>query len=674
MRVYFNEYNVLMDKAAYLPFVSGILRAYAENSPVLRQHYEFMPFMFMRDTPDRIAAKYESPAVATFSSSMWNEQLNLHVAARVKERFPECLIIFGGAQAPHHPQDYFEQYPFIDVTVRGEGERPFVAILERFLESREFHDIPNVAWRDPVSGSCIRNDNEYPLEKDLDAYPSPYIEGLFDYLFDEHPEIDFQAIIETNRGCPFLCAFCFWGQGGLSLKFRYHSLERVEQEIVWCARRKIRYVFNADSNFGMHRRDLAIAETLVATKTKYGYPEKFRTCFGKNTDERIFTIGELLHKHSMEKGITLSRQSMNAQVLENIDRKNIKMSTYRNLQARFNESEIPVYTELILGLAGETYQSWKDGIEELLTSGLKNQLFVYMCQLFPNTTMASPEHLERFGIRISRIRLTEIHGTVHLDEDVTEYEHLVIGTDALPTEDWRKAAKFSWMTMVLHSLKAGIFVLMYLADRYKVRYTDFIDYISEQRLPDGVGGMLRNEIAEMDIVLDRILEGGSRACALPEFGNIYWDVEEASLFRIARDLDRFYTEMGEVVRAFLNDRNIEFDDAELVEAIRYQRMRVPSWDRTTQTEARFTYNFPEYFHMGMVGSLIPLERTAQTLRIPAPKDFHGDRRDFAREVVLWGRKSDLILEDVEWDSVSVFVRRPAQVDTETAGTAVGGAD
>ncbi len=161
---------------------------------------------------------------------------------------------------------------------------------------------------------------------------------------------------------------------------------------------------------------------------------------------------------------------------------------------------------------------------------------------------------------------------------------------------------------------------------------------------------------------------------MSEFGNIYWDVEEASLFRIARDLDRFYAEMGEVVRAFLKERDIAFDDAELAEAIRYQRMRVPSWDRTTQTEARFTYNFPEYFHMGMVGTPIPLERTPQTLRIPAPKDFHGDRKDFAREVVLWGRKSDLILEDVEWDGASTFVPRPAQIDIETAGTAVGSTD
>ena len=57
---------------------------------------------------------------------------------------------------------------------------------------------------------------------------------------------------------------------------------------------------------------------------------------------------------------------MNDQTLEYIDRKNIKMSTYQNLQVRYNEEEIPVYTELILGLPGETHESWLSRIEELL--------------------------------------------------------------------------------------------------------------------------------------------------------------------------------------------------------------------------------------------------------------------------------------------------------------------
>src|SRR3990167_163074 len=93
----------------------------------------------------------------------------------------------------------------------------------------------------------------------------------------------------------FKCTFCAWGRGGLTVKYKFHGLDRVKKELEWCAKNKINYIFNADSNFGMHPRDEEIAEYLVQLKTETGYPEKFRTCYGKNTNDRIFKIGSLLH-------------------------------------------------------------------------------------------------------------------------------------------------------------------------------------------------------------------------------------------------------------------------------------------------------------------------------------------------------------------------------------------
>src|SRR3990167_9400177 len=127
----------------------------------------------------------------------------------------------------------------------------------------------------------------------------------------------------------------------------------------------------------MNKRDGEIADFLVALKTRTGFPDKFRTCYGKNTDDKIFQIGSLFHRHKLEKGITLARQSNDATVLKNIKRGNISMETYKNLQERFNSENIPIYSELILGLPGETVESWRRGIDELLRAGLKNQLFMY---------------------------------------------------------------------------------------------------------------------------------------------------------------------------------------------------------------------------------------------------------------------------------------------------------
>ena len=102
--------------------------------------------------------------------------------------------------------------------------------------------------------------------KDLDIYPSPYLAGEFEYLLPEGKDHNYQIIIETNRGCPFLCTYCYWGKGGNTTKYKFHSLDRIFAEIDWVAKKKIEYLFNADSNFGMHRRDAKIAKDLVKSK------------------------------------------------------------------------------------------------------------------------------------------------------------------------------------------------------------------------------------------------------------------------------------------------------------------------------------------------------------------------------------------------------------------------
>ena len=324
------------------------------------------------------------------------------------------------------------------------------------------------------------------------------------------------------------------------------------------------------------------------------------------------------------------------------------METYRNLQIKFTEHEVPVYTELILGLAGETYEGWRQGIETLLQSGLKNQLFVYLCQVFPNTTMNEPEHREKFGIETSRIDLTEIHGSIRPPGSVPEYEHVVVATKSLPPEDWRRALIFSWTTMAFHSLKLGFFLLMYLADRFNVRYTDVLQYLSEGRMPKGVGPMWREELARFHQKTEDILSGRGRGCKLRDFGDIYWDVEEACLLHVSGDLDRFYEELHEIIKAFLGERRLLYDADELAEAVAYQRMRMSYWHKTRTDSAEFQYNFPEYFEHGYRGRCIPLKQVGQGLSLPDPKDFQGDKVRFARETILWGRKNDRILESVAW--------------------------
>ena len=202
-----------MSNAIYLPLASGLLQAYATTVPDIQKNYQFMPFLFIRNHPGKIIRQYKNPGVAAFSVSMWNMNLSLTIAEEEK-KIPGMSYCFSvGHNVPFNASAFFKQYPFIDVAVRGEGEQTFADLLIRFLESKDFRNIPGISYRDYKNGECIKNVKERPFVKDLDIFPSPYLEGTYDYLLSE--DINFQTSIETNRGCPYMCSYCFLGKGGL---------------------------------------------------------------------------------------------------------------------------------------------------------------------------------------------------------------------------------------------------------------------------------------------------------------------------------------------------------------------------------------------------------------------------------------------------------------------------
>lgn len=645
LKVCFYEFNIRMGRFCYLPIVSGILRAYAETNPEICERYEFMPFVYAMDSLTNVRKETKGlPNVAAFSVSMWNEQLCLEAARQLKDLFGNfVLIVFGGYSVPHHPTAYMVRHPYIDVCVRSEGEETFKAILGRYATEehtrRGFLGVQGLTYRN--GAEIIENKEEWPFVKDLDQYPSPYLTGMFDSLVKSDlafvNDIGWQAIIETNRGCSFPCSFCAWGRGGTTTRYRFHSMERVKAEIDWCGQNSIPYVFNADANFGMHPRDQEIAAYLVETKKKYGYPDKFRTCFGKNTDDKIFKTATMLHSAGMEKGITLARQSNDETTLKNIRRQNISLATYRNLQERFNDTGIPVYVELILGLPGETLESWKKGIDDCLTkAGSKNSLFVYMCQVLPNTELADPEYQKRFGIRTKRIELQEIHSSPRGSDWVTEYEDIVIATESMPYDDWREAAKFAWATMLLHSMKAGFFVMAWLWDRFKIPPSELIEEF-----------VRTTDKGNWDRLLDRMsVFGEGRGQVLPQYGDIYWDVEEAALLEDSENWEDFYQLLRELVFDLFVVKKLDCPE-EFGEIFQYQRTRMPEYPPHPHDLHIFDYNVPEYFDKLFTANPAPLIEKHQKMMLK-PKTF-ASQEEFARNTVLWGRKSGTMLVECTYE-------------------------
>lgn len=643
-RIYMNEYNLVHDNAAYLPLVSGSLHAYAREIPAIRDGYEFAPYLFMADFPENILAKYDAPDVAAFSLYSWSANLSLRIAQEIKERYPQCLIIFGGGSVPHDPTEFLQDHPFVDICVRGEGELPFGDILVRNLSSGDFSDIPQVSWRD---GDAIKiNDGEYPFERDLDSMPSSYVGGLFDRIIDENPQFSFQAILETNRGCPFKCTFCYWGKGDIGRRFKFHSLERAKQEIDWMGKNKIGYVFSADSNFGMHRRDIELAQALAETKDHYGYPQRFRACYGKNTDSNIYDTGKVLFDHGLDKGVNLSRQSNDKDVLVNIKRGNIKMDTYRSLQTKFAQSGIPTWTEMIVGLPGETYDSFVAGVEDVLNSKLKS-LFLYWLEAFPNTDMGDPKYQAQFGMKLRKSDIKPIHCAVNNDGKVMESTQIVTETASMPYDQWRRTWKFSWSMMALQSLGASNFILHFLRRHLDIPFTDFVRFLVDEAPEILPTSLVAEEMSYYDKRLDDIYNGAGWGVENADYGDIYWFTEDGTFFRFAAKKDRFFRELEELLGAFLNGKGITIDPVLLSEVVRYQWLRLPGADAPPVQQWQFQYNIPEYMERVVTDDPAAISSESQVLYID-PTDYEGNLNRFALEHAVYGRKNDDVLWPSRW--------------------------
>ena len=361
--VYFVQANNVYGtevKNTYIPYSVGCIQAYCQKNETISKEYNFGKFIYTREAPERVIELLDNPFMVLFSCSVWNTEYNKTVAKAIKEAYPSCLITFGGHNVSNN-ENYLRDNDYIDFLTHRFGEEPTEGILESLATGKSLDDVPNISYRSEA-GEIVTT--AYAPQTGTD-YPSPYLEGTFDEILKD--DIVFSALFETNRGCPNSCSFCDWGS--LKSKVRLFPMERVFAEIDWFVEHKIEFVFCTDGNFCLFNRDEEIADYIVHCKNTYGYPKMFRVCFTKNKFDFVFDIGTKFFKNGLDKAQTLSFQSMNEQVLKNVGRKNISTEKFRELMLKYNEINISTFSELILGLPGETYETFCEGVNILIENG-----------------------------------------------------------------------------------------------------------------------------------------------------------------------------------------------------------------------------------------------------------------------------------------------------------------
>ena len=239
----------------YLPYSIACLQTYARKNLADPNRYCFLPMIYKRMAVFDVVERLQDATIIGFSAYVWNAQISLEAARRLKRHSPDTLIIFGGPHVPDQAEDFLRENDFIDIVVHNEGERTFVEILNLF-PSRDWSTVKGVSYI-TADGSFVTTPHVERMS-DLQELPSPFLTGVFDELIRDNPKEEWIGLWETNRGCPFQCTFCDWGSA-TAAKVTKFEFDRLHAELDWFADHKVKYIFVCDANFGIQKRDVEIA-------------------------------------------------------------------------------------------------------------------------------------------------------------------------------------------------------------------------------------------------------------------------------------------------------------------------------------------------------------------------------------------------------------------------------
>ncbi len=459
----------------FFPYSAGLLQAYALRHLKEPARFAFMPPVFLPESVERLALQMRELQIVGFSVYIWNIKRSLALAQLLKLQNPGILIVFGGPHVPDQAEDFMRTHPFIDLCCHGPGEAVFTAILEAYPDN-DWQAIPGLSYFN-FKGQFVTQ-SPLPRSRDLSQIPSPYTEGVFQPLLRAHPQTRWIATWETNRGCPFSCTYCDWGSA-IASKLGLFEMEQLNADLEWFGANQIGMIFCADANFGILKRDLDLATYLARVYQRYRYPHTFHQQTAKNSPERTWELHQILARAGIFAEVTLSLQSMDAHTLKQIKRDNISLPTFLNLQKRFQAAGIATYTDMILGLPGETYDSFVSGVEQAVQSGQHSRMQFYNAFVLPNAEMAQPEYRSQHGIETVWVSLVPDRLNA---QDFLEGGEMVVGTYTMPKPDWLRARVFAWMCKFLYYLDKPLQIPILLL--YGCAEISFVELIEAFLQPD----------------------------------------------------------------------------------------------------------------------------------------------------------------------------------------------
>ena len=400
------------------------------------------------------------PDVFAISLYVWNYRLAHEVAEWVKVTFPKCIIISGG---PHqylkHDANWFKKHWYLDASLPGDcyGELTFKELLDNYDDGKvDWASITDIRY--PIGKSKISSMGKKSMPRserknyqyDWSAFTAQLdeLKKFQAYQKTNLPNSILLGILETTRGCPYGCTYCDWG-GGISTTVIQKSLPSVKLDIDALCEFDIKYLYLADANFGIFGdRDVEIIRYLVDEKNNKS--ATFKVGYGgfAKSENKLNYIKEILeididNNLSNNKEIKISLQSLDQEVLDNIDRKNIDLEKQLEVFKPIAEkTRLPLYVEIIMGLPGMTLDKFSNELDIFGKHQLSIQWFEWI--LLPEAPAYSTDYRNKWGIK------TTIKSNGWSYPDTHSNHEIVIETNSY--------SHFDYLEMLLSSSLYNLFI------------------------------------------------------------------------------------------------------------------------------------------------------------------------------------------------------------------------
>lgn len=278
----------------------------------------------------------ERPQIIGLGVAIWNVTLLTEVARIIKAVRPGIAVVIGGPEASHEYEGT-ELFALADHLIRGEGERPFTALARALLRGER------------PAGKVI---DDGPAE--LAALELPYD------LYTAEDLARRKIFVEASRGCPFRCDFCLSSLDPCVREFPLEPFLAAMERLIGRGAREFIFV---DRTFNLkHERVMRILDFFLE-RWREGMHLHFEIVPDRLSEELRQAIARFpaggLH---LEAGV----QTLNAEVQEAISRRQDLEKTFENLEFLRRQTAAWIHADLIIGLPGESWDSFAAGFDRLL--------------------------------------------------------------------------------------------------------------------------------------------------------------------------------------------------------------------------------------------------------------------------------------------------------------------